>query len=484
MMYPSVRLTVAALTAALCFWQRYRRNHPDGRWIIVSASEGHSGLLPPPKPSDLRSVRGNKIRHKKPTNSRDGEGWSSYARALSRLVLPAQVCSTLDGLGIDWGIRDTKHALGNACYLILASTLPSISERVTRRVVAFFTPKSKRFRVQIPPADPAYEWIQMYLSRRNDSFVQSYILRTIPEGSRVSHNASIHLLPDTSQWISVGPDDNRIHISRKRPPNPGTFDSSLEPFELRGISRESLRSFVHKVKRLAQRVRHDHTNYYRLATNQHKQIGWQHVTSKRRRYLSSLVLHNSTGDRLLEDMHQFLASEAWYRDRGLPYRRGYLLHGPPGCGKTSLIQSLAGELQLDVYILNLASPGITDESLTWSLSMDKPGILVVEDIDATFSGDPMFEHSESGDIPRNFEIRGSVGVFPPSEMRDDSHLRGRSGIPHGVRRRAMADGARVTFSGLLNALDGLASSEGRILIMTTNHISTLGQTRSDRVRES
>eukprot|EP00954_Amorphochlora_amoebiformis_P013825 1085687-Amorphochlora_amoeboformis.AAC.1 len=114
MMYPSVRLTVAALTAALCFWQRYRRNHPDGRWIIVSASEGHSGLLPPPKvslnltpeavstilyhllgkdkrgPSDLRSVRGNKIRHKKPTNSRDGEGWSSYARALSRLVLPAQ----------------------------------------------------------------------------------------------------------------------------------------------------------------------------------------------------------------------------------------------------------------------------------------------------------------------------------------------------------------------------------------------------------
>lgn len=31
----------------------------------------------------------------------------------------------------------------------------------------------------------------------------------------------------------------------------------------------------------------------------------------------------------------------------------------------------------------------------------------------------------------------------------------------------------VTFSGLLNALDGVASAEGRIVFMTTNHIELL-----------
>lgn len=36
---------------------------------------------------------------------------------------------------------------------------------------------------------------------------------------------------------------------------------------------------------------------------------------------------------------------------------GYMLYGPPGCGKTSFAQVLAGELQLDICILNLTHAG-------------------------------------------------------------------------------------------------------------------------------
>lgn len=39
-------------------------------------------------------------------------------------------------------------------------------------------------------------------------------------------------------------------------------------------------------------------------------------------------------DSLLYDVREFLGAEAWYINAGIPYRRGYLLHGPPGTGKS------------------------------------------------------------------------------------------------------------------------------------------------------
>src|SRR5438270_222739 len=38
---------------------------------------------------------------------------------------------------------------------------------------------------------------------------------------------------------------------------------------------------------------------------------------------------------------------------------------------------------------------------------------------------------------------------------------------------AWANSGRVTFTGLLNALDGVVASEGRVMFMTTNHIDRL-----------
>lgn len=71
---------------------------------------------------------------------------------------------------------------------------------------------------------------------------------------------------------------------------------------------------------------------------------------------------------------------------GIPYRRGYLLHGPPGSGKTSFIQALAGRLSYNICVLNLSQRGLMDDKLT-HLLMNTPerSIILLEDVDAAFN---------------------------------------------------------------------------------------------------
>jgi chaperone BCS1 len=159
---------------------------------------------------------------------------------------------------------------------------------------------------------------------------------------------------------------------------------------------------------------------------------------RRKRVLSSVILKDDLAERIFNDVSAFLRNGAWYYQRGIPYRRGYLLFGPPGSGKTSFIQALAGELDYNVCVLNLAERGLTDDRLSHLLSNAPPrSIILLEDVDAAFSS------------------------------RDVSQSHGYVDLKLTLRQ------SMLTFSGLLNALDGVASSEERILFMTTNHIERL-----------
>lgn len=155
-------------------------------------------------------------------------------------------------------------------------------------------------------------------------------------------------------------------------------------------------------------------------------LGWTKVQSKRPRPLESVILDKDNASKLLEDVRHFQASANWYMDMGIPYRRGYLLYGPPGTGKTSFTLAIAGALKLNICYLNLAGERMDDDGLNRALNQAPANsIILLEDIDAIF------------------RQRTTVG----------GRKKGRS----------------VSFSGLLNALDGVRSQEGRILVMSTNH---------------
>ena len=112
---------------------------------------------------------------------------------------------------------------------------------------------------------------------------------------------------------------------------------------------------------------------------------WVKSVTKQARPLDSVLLDSNLMETLVEDIKNFRTSAEWYVDKGVPYRRGYLLYGPPGTGKTSFTSAVAGALKLNLCYLNLSSGDLDDDSLNSLLSTGIPNsIVLLEDIDALF----------------------------------------------------------------------------------------------------
>ncbi|KAJ7859362.1 hypothetical protein B0H14DRAFT_2351166 [Mycena olivaceomarginata] len=83
---------------------------------------------------------------------------------------------------------------------------------------------------------------------------------------------------------------------------------------------------------------------------------WGRVVPKSRRSFSTLILPDGIKETLVADIQEFTDNEQWYAFAGVPHRRGYLLYGDPGTGKSTTVHALAGELGMEIYFVSLASP--------------------------------------------------------------------------------------------------------------------------------
>lgn len=166
---------------------------------------------------------------------------------------------------------------------------------------------------------------------------------------------------------------------------------------------------------------------------------YQLIERRRRRALESVHLAPGLRERIVADAHRFVEAKDWYGDRGIPHRRGYLFEGPPGTGKSSMALALAGELRKSIYIINPSTLD-DDNDLQGAINAAGSGVVLIEDIDAINGG------------------------------RDRTKQRRNAMTPGAVDEPS---GNGITTSGLLNALDGVAAREGRVLVITSNHADKL-----------
>jgi chaperone BCS1 len=111
---------------------------------------------------------------------------------------------------------------------------------------------------------------------------------------------------------------------------------------------------------------------------------WVKIAERPCRPMKTVVLDEERKMDVLTDINEYLnpATARWYANRGIPYRRGYLFYGPPGTGKTSLTFALAGVFGLDIHVVSLLEPTLTEEELGM-LFTNLPArcIVLLEDID-------------------------------------------------------------------------------------------------------
>ena len=175
---------------------------------------------------------------------------------------------------------------------------------------------------------------------------------------------------------------------------------------------------------------------------------WMPAGNVSKRPKETVVLKGTMMNDIIEDIATFRNGKEWYKDRGIPHRRGYLLYGQPGSGKTSTIRCLASECDLDMHVLSMSSPFISDDIVHSLISSCTNGsMLVIEDVDAIFRSDKDKQQDRENLV----------------EMEPGSHMEKH----YGISRKEIKN-SKVTLSGLLNSLDGVDSGEGFITVMTTN----------------
>ncbi|MEN6379235.1 MAG: AAA family ATPase [Methanofastidiosum sp.] len=123
-------------------------------------------------------------------------------------------------------------------------------------------------------------------------------------------------------------------------------------------------------------------------------------------------------------------SEEWFKQKGVPWKRGVLMYGQMGTGKTAFTRALGQELNMPIFSFDLATMSNSSFNDAWNMAKSYcPCIVLLEDIDGVFDG------------------RKNIAC---------------NGMERGL-----------SFDCLLNLIDGVENSDGIFLVVTTNDLSKI-----------
>jgi len=286
----------------------------------------------------------------------------------------------------------------------------------------------KRFivlEIEVYNTDDIFEWIIYWFNKKN-YIKRSNLLRlsSINKDDSGDNNKEFALSPGIGLhyfWYNKA----LFWLSRSREDQ--TTGNSYNPKIVETMKICTLKWFKNRAINLFQDIKKEYigtsdnsVNLYICYYN-----AWKFKKQIEKRPISSIALNDNIINDLITDIVKFKSSESYYKKKGIPYRRGYLFSGPPGTGKTSTIIATASYFNADIYYLNLNQGEISDTELNDLMcGVPKYNFIIIEDID-------------------------TVSI----SNRD---------------REKKNNNCKMSFSGLLNVIDGIGAYESNLLFITTN----------------
>ncbi|CAH8388776.1 unnamed protein product [Eruca vesicaria subsp. sativa] len=202
---------------------------------------------------------------------------------------------------------------------------------------------------------------------------------------------------------------------------------------------EEGKSIEEKKKKVRLLMNNPSTNWRMQTMNLWSSIEFEHPAT-----FDTMAMDPKKKDEIMSDLLGFRDGEEYYKKIGKAWKRGYLLHGPPGTGKSTMIAAMANLMSYSIYDLELTSIGNNWELKKLLLATSSKSIIVIEDIDC------------------------SLDLTGEREVKEDESS---------AEKKKEKKKNAVTLSGLLNFIDGIWSACGqeRILVFTTNHLGKLDQ---------
>lgn len=220
----------------------------------------------------------------------------------------------------------------------------------------------------------------------------------------------------------------------------------------------------------------DNDDITTIIINTHNGSKWVSTECDARSY-NTIYLPKKTTDLIFSEMDKFVCYEKIYKEIGVPYKKGFLFYGPPGTGKTSSVKALAHKYNMPIYIIDVNNEAVNDDSIANilnSISGSGNRIVLFEDIDSAFAEKEIVKNQKRNLLKDKYtnDQNPKTDTDTSGKEKLKEKLKEKPEYPS---RDIFPNRKYLTYSGLLNALDGvLTSQHGTIVIMTTNYKEKLG----------